>query len=141
MTETTISVAAFLLADHAEVINGKLYTMGAGWDRLTLPADQLQAPSIALATVIRVPWTASNQPHRWEVAIASEDGKNVLGEQPPNGEFETGRPPGTKKGSPSTVMFSMTLANLRFPSAGGYVATISIDGTPVASAPFTVVSQ
>jgi hypothetical protein len=137
LADTTIETAAFVLADHAEIVNGKLYTMGAGWDRLTLPEDNLRVPSIAVAVILRVPWTASNQPHSWQVGLTDENGENILNPSP-SGKFETGRPPGAPKGSPSTVMFTFTLANFELPKLGAYSARLEIDGSEIAVAPFSV---
>lgn len=138
MDGSTIEVASFLLADHAEVVQGKLYTMGAGWDRLTLSKENPTLSSFSIATVLRVPWTASNQPHTWEVSLKHEDGQEVFAPTPPGGQFETGRPPGALKGAPSTIMFAFSIANLKFPKLGGYSARLIVDGIEIAAAPFVI---
>lgn len=137
--ELSIKPVAFLLADYAEIVNNKLYTMGAGWDRLSLPEGNLTYRAISFGVVLRVPWTAANQRHTWELRLTNDDGKDML-DPSPSGEFETGRPAGSIEGAPSNMMFAFTLANYTFPSVGSYSARLSVDGSEIATAPFAVVA-
>src|SRR5438552_10646637 len=68
-----------ILAQHAEVIHGKLYMMGGGWENITV--HDFEAPVILpLAVSILVPWPATNRPHTVDISIQSADAE-VLAEQ------------------------------------------------------------
>src|SRR5438552_11045779 len=94
-TESKVRLEWLLLADSAEVINNKLYMLGGGWEvyHLNTPARV----KFALAASFKVPWVATNQPHKFEVQILTEDGQTPL--MGFGGEFEVGRPPGMPAGS------------------------------------------
>lgn len=136
--ELSIESVAFLLADYAEIVDNKLYTMGAGWDRLSFPEGDLTHRAIAVGVVLRVPWRAASQRHTWELRLTNVDGEDLL-DPCPSGEFETGRPVGPIEEAPSNMMFAFTLGDFTFPSVGRYSARLSVDGSEIATAPFAVV--
>ena len=63
-----------LLADHAAVVQGKLYLSGGGWDRVS-PAEFPHQMMIGIAAGIRVPYTETDDPH--SVGIRLESGSNA----------------------------------------------------------------
>jgi len=80
-----------LTADFAEVINGKTYIMGGGWDAFTPP--QYPAPiRLGIAVGIRVPFLESNVPHHMTVVLRHEAIEYFRME----GDLETGRRPGAR---------------------------------------------
>ena len=86
-----MEVAFLMLTDYAEALNGKLYTLGAGWNILRFP--QLpQEWRFSLALGIDVAWDETNLRHALQITIEDPDGA-VLGEDLQM-EFEAGRPPG-----------------------------------------------
>jgi hypothetical protein len=96
-----------LLADAAQAVGGKLYVLGGGWS-LTGPAPT----PMAIAIKIDLPWDRSNMKHHFRLELVDSDGHPVKvplepdGEPEPllvDGEFETGRPPGLKPGTPLDV--------------------------------------
>ncbi len=114
-----------LLADAAQVAQGKLYILGGGWS-ITGP-DPVPA---AIALKIDVPWDQANRQHHFEVAMFDADGQPVLVENQPlriEGQFETGRPPGIPPGTPLDVPLAISLGPLPL-RAGRYVWRCSIDG-------------
>ncbi len=88
--ETTIDF--LLTADFAEVVQGKVYIMGAGWDKFAPPAYPA-VMRIGLAAGIRVPYLESNVPHHLSVTLRSGDGEDLFRI---DGDLETGRPPGSR---------------------------------------------
>jgi hypothetical protein len=64
--ETTIDF--LLTADFAEVVQGKVYMMGAGWDKFAPPAYPA-VMRIGLAAGIKVPYLESNVPHHLSVTL------------------------------------------------------------------------
>jgi hypothetical protein len=118
---------SLILCDWAEVINGKLYMMGAGWSR-----TQADAPlSISVAVMIKVPWTEANRKHKLRFGLVTEDGQSF---SPPNapgpidipGEFEVGRPPGLAEGSSLDTMLTYRFAGMTLPG-GRYAFEMRID--------------
>lgn len=117
-----------LLADWAQVVQGKLYVMGGGWS-VTGPQPQ---PS-AIALKIEVPWTQTNRRHEFKVELLDADGRPVVlpgpeGEKPVvmSGQFEVGRPPGVSPGTPLDMPLALTMGPLPL-MAGRYLWKLSIN--------------
>lgn len=130
--------ADLLLCDHAEAINGKLYIMGAAWNLLQAPG---QAITIALAIVVKVAWDEADAPHELVAELLDADGERIIvnGEAvAPSGRFELGRPAGLKPGSTLNMPLAFNLTGLVL-GTGQYEWRLTIDGDPVARAPFAVV--
>lgn len=116
-----------LLCDFAEVLNGKIYIMGAGWDRVMggMPINA------ALAILIQVPWEQTNQRHSIAMRLVTEDGAPVVVNDEPvvgGGEFEIGRPPGSTPGATSAVPLASRFPTVVF-APGRYRVEIEIDGS------------
>jgi hypothetical protein len=73
-------VEFLVLADRAEALNGKLYLMGGGWDRLMV-ADFGDPQSIWFAVGVVVPWSATNEEHRVTVILSNQDEIEVASAQ------------------------------------------------------------
>lgn len=119
-----------LLADAAEAVNGKLYVLGGGWS-VTGPEP---AP-MAIAMKIEVPWDQGNDVHGLELRLVDADGQPVLvagseGETPVvlDAQFETGRPPGLKPGTPLDFALAVTIPPLPLQPGLRYEWRLSIDG-------------
>lgn len=113
-----------ILADAAQVADGKLYLLGGGWDRLavnTLPTVQ----SVGVAVGVMVPWGDTNAPHQLSLTVEDEDGGAVL--PPVEVRLEVGRPPGLPAGADQRVMVAFN-AQLSLSRLGGYAVTASLGG-------------
>lgn len=119
-----------LLADHAEVAEGKLFVNGAGWDTTGSPT----AP-FSVAVMIWVPWDRTNAPINFRLALVDQDGRPV-GQQMPDGnvvpveiggDFEVGRPPGATEGAPMTVPLAFNFPPIPL-QPGRYSWQAFIDG-------------
>jgi hypothetical protein len=111
-----------ILADAAQVAEGKLYLMGGGWDRLavnTLPTAQ----SVGVAVGIVVPWGDTNAPHQLTLTVEDEDGGAVL--PPVEVRIEVGRPPGLPAGADQRVMVAFN-AQLALSRLGDYAVTAAL---------------
>lgn len=123
-----------VLADRAEAVNGKLYMVGGGWDRVGM----IQIPGPAdfdVALGVLVGYNETNTPHWIELALEDDDNKNV---QPPiNAQFELGKPAGMKAGQPQR--FQLVLRGpFTIPKAGAYHWVVSLDGVRKATTRFWV---
>ena len=90
-----VEVDFLLLADRAEVLNGKLYMMGGAWDRRHI-RDISTPASLTIVVGVLVPWNLTNEPHRLRIRIEDEDGSPV----PPEVEatVNVGRPVNAMQG-------------------------------------------
>jgi len=121
-----------LLADYAVVSDGKLTIVGGGWSQ-TGPEP---AP-FGIGLLIQVPWDQSNTPHQFKVQLLDADGAAVSFDEddPDNesdqsvefgGEFEVGRPPGLKPGTP--LDFPVAVNSVPLPlEPGRYEWRLTID--------------
>lgn len=129
LPETDLFAQAFFLADHATVENGKIYTNGAFWNKLsfgTFPA----VTTFSVVTVLHVPWRAFHTMHRLEVWFQEADGGRLpMGFQ---AQFKVGTTPGMKDGEPTIVPIAAVVGNFSFARPGGYVAVLEVDGAEIA---------
>jgi uncharacterized protein DUF6941 len=119
-----------MLADYAQVSEGKLTIVGGGWS-VTGP---MPVP-FAIAILFEVPWDRANIKHRFRLDLVDSDGHVVFvptedGEEPftIEGEFEAGRPPGLKPGTPLDVPIAINLPGPPFPPGGRYEWRLSVNG-------------
>jgi hypothetical protein len=135
--------ATMLLADYAVVSDGKLTIVGGGWSQ-TGP----DPAAFGIGLLIQVPWDQANTPHTFSVELLDADGSPVsfetdddADEQPVafGGDFEVGRPPGLKPGTP--LDFPVAVNSTPLPlEPGRYEWRLTIDGESRAdwTLPFTV---
>ena len=100
-----------LLADSAQVADGKLYVLGGGVQVLG-PQPQ----PVALGLLIYVPWDRANIAHDWKLELLDEDGIPVLHNEMPvivAGQFEAGRPVGWPPGRPLLVPLAINFRRYR----------------------------
>ncbi len=132
-----------LLADYAVVSDGKLTIVGGGWSQ-TGP----EPASFGIALLIQVPWDQSNTLHSFTVELLDADGAHVVLETEEDddeqavafgGEFEVGRPPGLKPGTPLDFPVAMNSTPLPL-EPGRYEWRLTIDDQARQdwSVPFTV---
>jgi hypothetical protein len=119
-----------MLADSAQVAEGKLNVLGAGWS-LTGP----QPIPFAIAGLIEVPWAETNRNHAFKFELIDLDGNPVVvlgpeGEQPIQieGGFEVGRPPGVRLGSCQPIPFALNSGPLPLAPGSHFEWRLSIDG-------------
>lgn len=136
-----------LLADFAQVADGKLTVVGGGW---SLTGPELVPFGIAL--LIQVPWDRANLRHVMRLELLDADGQPVLVETDEEGEqplvffddlaFEVGRPPGLKPGTYLDFPVAVNSAPLPL-EPGTYEWRLTIDGKtdPGWRLPFTVRSE
>ncbi len=119
-----------MLADYAAVADGKLTIVGGGWS-VTGP---MPVP-FAIAILFAVPWDRANIKHRFRLDLVDADGQAVFvptddGDEPLTieGEFEAGRPPGLKPGTPLDVPIAINLPGPPVPPGGRYEWRLTVNG-------------
>jgi Family of unknown function (DUF6941) len=127
-------VDCLLLADAAQVANGKLFVLGGGWSRLAAPTVPLTRP-FDLAVRVVIPWTETNQKHMFELYLLDEDGRDVL-EKPVKADVSVGRPVALKEGSDQSVPFVIRLPNVKLEHYGRFVFELRHHGEPLARTAF-----
>jgi Family of unknown function (DUF6941) len=122
-----------LLADFAQVAEGKLTVVGGGWS-VTGP----EPTPFAIAILVQVPWDQANVRHTLRLELLDADGNAVTietdeGEEEPilffdDLVFEVGRPPGLKPGTPLDFPLAVNSGPLPVEPGGRYEWRLSIDG-------------
>lgn len=100
-----------MLADHAQVADGKLFISGGGWS-----ACGPGPTPCAVAVIFHVPWQETNEKVSFSLRLVDEDGRGVM--QPGaqdglpvqvNGSFEARRPPDITPGTEINVPMSFNI--------------------------------
>jgi hypothetical protein len=119
-----MDVDFLLVADGAEAVNGKLYLLGGGWDRITLP--QFPGPAkFDVAMGVLIGYTETNERHEFELTLEDDDNQVIVG--PVSGQFELGRPPGLKPAQSQRFMVAVR-GPFPLPRPGCYHWVLSLDG-------------
>ena len=108
-----------LLADHAQAADGKLNIIGAGWT-VTGPGP---AP-LAIAILFEVPWDRANEQHEFRLELVDSDGDGPLAIE---GQFEVGRPPGIKRGTPLPFPLALNIGPQPLEPGGRYEWRLTVD--------------
>lgn len=110
-----------LVADRAEVVNGKLYLMGGSWDRIG-PASFPHRMILGIALGVRIPFAHTDDQHTVAIELQHE-GNRLVGFE---ARLTTGRPPGMA-GMDMLVPMAFNVP-LAIPAAGQMVLRASVDG-------------
>ncbi len=120
-----------LLADYAQLADGKLTIVGGGWS-LTGPAPV----PFGIAVLVHVPWDQANQRHVMRLELLDADGQPVEVDDEDgqhlvvfvdDHSFEVGRPAGLKPGTPLDYPLALNFGPLPL-VPGRYEWRLSIDG-------------
>jgi hypothetical protein len=139
--DITISADYLILADAAAAVAGKHYIHGGGWDTIQAASFPVTHHAMSAAIRLRVPWTATNQPHDLELDIVDADGQSVLPNPPGpfTGQLNIGRPPHLEPGEDQVVPLVMDIRSLVFVAPGSYAAILRIGGFEAMRSPFRLV--
>ena len=117
--------AQFMLCDHAQVAEGKLFISGGGVTRIRGPVPR----GFSVAALVQIPWARANEPIAVSFDLVDQDGRQVVLDERKvtwAGKVEVGRPVGVPPGTPLDwpVVFP---ADVPVPP-GRYTWVLSIDG-------------
>lgn len=117
------------LADAAQVADGKLYILGAGWNELYIGPNGQTGPH-AVALLLQVPWDQTNTVQNLELSLFDADGQLVddgAGPLTISASGEVGRPPGATPGAHLPVPLAFPVRPMTL-AVGRYVWEASING-------------
>lgn len=130
-----------LLADSAQVADGKLFILGGGWS-ITGPGP---TPS-AVAVKVAVDSPEFNVTHHWELFLEDADGRPVMFPTPEGnqsvevrGDFQASAPEGLPGGTPVDIPLAVNFGPLPLQPNSRFVWRFVVDGEslPGASVAFT----
>jgi hypothetical protein len=124
-----------ILCDRAEALDGKLYTLGGGWNTLRF-AELPAAFQFSIGLALDVPWDGTNQRHDLHIHVEGPDGER-LGDAF-EVEFEAGRPAGAIPGQDQRMVLAIHTQHT-FETAGPHAAVASVDAAELGRARFQVV--
>jgi hypothetical protein len=130
-----MKVEWLILGDYVELVGGKLYVMGGGWDVLTVNTAFPLTKQCGVAASFRIPWDQTNQRHNVEVEILTEDGQQFA---KIGGQVEVGRPAGIAPGQDQRAQLAGNLM-LTFQQAGRYTIVARVEGQEQETISFGVV--
>lgn len=110
-----------MLCDAGHQVGGKLYLLGAGFDRLVL-MGQPQLVRMALAMQVEVPWSADQQVVDLKVGVRDADGTPL--EYNANLRLETRPVPDVPVGVPTMVAMLVPI-EVTIPGAGRFVIELN----------------
>ncbi|GIU91997.1 MAG: hypothetical protein KatS3mg011_0903 [Acidimicrobiia bacterium] len=137
-TDIRPAVEFALLADSVQVVQGKLYVLGGGWDTLFVPDFPARHPALGIGLRVRVPWSWTDRVLVIGVDLQDEDGNRVLPSPPLAQGVKVKRPVGIPEGSDIGVARSFTFYNLTFPREGAYSFVVTLDGEVATRLRFSV---
>ena len=136
-----------MLCDFVQAADNKLFVNGGSVNRSWVQPEPPHRVKLGLATVVHVPYTATNQPHKLTITLKTEDGKPVVPHVPDGMPepgpvevavtFNVGRPPILTPGETQDWSFAVNF-ELDLPQLGGYNFLISIDGSEAKRLPLRV---
>jgi hypothetical protein len=136
--EEAIGLDGFL-ADSVVGVQGKLYVLGAGWNRITAALFPARHDRVGIGLLFRIPAGTKQRSRRFELRVIGPEGEPlVLGsaaEGPVNtiaGEFTAGGP------EEQVIPLALNLNGLGLPKPGAYRIEISLDERMLKTLPFHV---
>ena len=126
-----------ILADHAEILNGKTYIMGGAWNQYAV-VDTSQHLIFAVVIGLIVNWHGTNKNHIIDVSIEDEDG-NIIGETH-KATLTVGRSVHAIEGQSFRVSLALR-QQLLLPKIGTYRVVASTGGKTKTATFFTTMMQ
>jgi hypothetical protein len=125
-----------ILADSAQIVEGKLYLLGGGWDALTVTSGFPVSRRCGIAAAYSIPWSETGRLKKVEIDVITEDGVRLANI---TAQVEVGRPPGLPPGSTQRAQIAADLV-LEINAPGTFAIVGRIEGQEHMRTVFRVVS-
>lgn len=125
-----------ILAEAAEVVNNKLYLMGAGWDTVTVNGSLPLLHHMAVAVDFRVPWPETNDRHHVGIEVVRSDSERIFRL---DGVVEIGPPPGVPLEDAAHARMAVSFL-LELKELGTYSVVARIEEREAAHLPLRVLA-
>ena len=125
-----------ILGDFVQLVGGKLYLMGGGWDVLTVNQPLPMNQPMGVAASFVVGWNETNEAHTVEIEIANERSESLAKIV---GTMEVGRPPGIARGREQRAQVAGNLV-LEIRELATYTITARIEGQEEGKTTFSVIA-
>ena len=133
-----MEVDAFL-ADSVVAVQGKLYALGVGWNRIVVPTLPARHDRIGIGLLFRLPAGTRNERRRFDLRVEGPDGRGIqLGTGSTGiggrlgGEFTAGA------AAEQIVPIALNLNGMPLAAAGDYRFVVALGGDDVKVLPFSV---
>ena len=130
------------LADSVATVDGKLYVLGAGWNRINVALFPARHDRIGIGLLMTVAAGAARESRTFELALIGPDGKELtLADGPQgkvtriSGQFTAGGP------QEQIVPIGVNLNGVPLERPGGYRVAVTIGSTETRTLSFQVESM
>ena len=138
MAGVEIELDAFL-ADSVTSVQGKLYALGAGWNRIGVAQFPARHDRIGVGLLFRLPPGAPAEARRFELRLIGPPGQELTLGAGPNGPINRIGGEFTAGGAEEQIVpIALNLNGLALPAPGDYRFVISIQGEDARTLPFAV---
>jgi hypothetical protein len=131
-----MELATAMLADGAQVAQGKLYILGGQWDRVIVSQFPAQHPSMAVVLVIKVDY--SEAPKTCVLTVELMLDGEPMGIKT-MGQMSIGHAAGLQRGAPQFAPTAIQFNNVQFEKPGRYEWVISADTDVLGHIPLEVI--
>jgi hypothetical protein len=129
------------LADSVTSVQGKLYALGAGWNRIGVAQFPARHDRVGIGLLFRVPAGAPAEPRRFELRVVGPEGRELTLAAGPEGPINRIGGEFTAGGAEEQIVpIALNLNGLALPATGGYRVVVSIQGRDAKTLAFTVVA-
>jgi hypothetical protein len=136
-----VSVDGFL-ADSVAAVDGKLYCLGAGWNRIFVPSFPARHDRVGVGLLFRLSGGSPQRQRRFAIRVETPSGAALTLATGPSGAAHAIEGGFTTGGEGEiTVPFALQLDGLPLETPGRYAVIVSLDGDDVKTLAFHVQTQ
>lgn len=127
------------LADGAEAINGKIYTVGGALDTIWSANLPMVYPRLSFVLKLLFSPAEVGRKHRLEVNLIDEDGKRLGGGI--GADLEISKGPNVPRGWKQGFLTVINFANLKFEKFGDYSFEILVNNSSIKMIPLRIAQR
>ncbi len=131
------------LADSVQGVEGKLYVLGAGWNRLAAGGFPARHDRVGIGVIVTLEDGDAGE-HNLELSLLGPDGQPMVLFSDPAGVEQFALHATFTSQTPNdgfaevVVPMALNIDGLAFPEAGSYAFSVRVDGDDVERLPFRV---